>query len=345
MEAEKVKASDGNIPLNVDILAVPEVKPLCDTLPNIEKERINIGDVALYCEREGKGKGMPIVLINGGPGATHHDFHPHFSEAAKFAEVIYYDQRGCGDKSQYVPGKGYTLEQAVDDLETMREKLRIDKWCVLGHSYGGVLARLYAEKYPERVSGIVLVCASDDGLPCPSQETRQYILLSDEEKKKINKINETKGLSLAQKVFNNLMNGDWKRQHSLEHEPSIEQKARTALYGWKQDADFNSIMSRQVADLNTHPKNFNEGSDIPVLLMEGEQDLTWGINKPEKMKKYIGNSQLEMFKRSAHSPFMDEPNKFFSILKDFVASLDYSPSRTQSAKRNISASNAPQNNR
>ena len=86
---------------------------------------------------------MPVVLLNGGPGATHHYFHPWFSRAKDFARVIYYDQRGCG-LSDYNPGAGYSVFQAVEDLEQLRRALEIDQWVVAGHSYGGYLAQQYA---------------------------------------------------------------------------------------------------------------------------------------------------------------------------------------------------------
>jgi hypothetical protein len=115
---------------------IPEVPRWCDRL-ELKKHRINVGDCELYVDEEGKR--MPIVLINGGPGGTHHYFHPWFSRAKKFARVIYYDQRGCG-LSDYTPGEnGYSVEQAVEDLDSIRKALNIDRWVVLGYSYGGFL--------------------------------------------------------------------------------------------------------------------------------------------------------------------------------------------------------------
>lgn len=75
------------------ITTIPSVPRWCDRL-NLKKQRITVGDAALYVEEEGKG--THLVLINGGPGGTHHYFHPWFSRAKKYARVIYYDQRGCG---------------------------------------------------------------------------------------------------------------------------------------------------------------------------------------------------------------------------------------------------------
>src|SRR5512145_700960 len=84
---------DRRVHLQPGVLEVPALPPLCDEV-KAEKRRVNIGDCHLYCETEGRG--LPVVLINGGPGGTHHDFHPCFGHAVEFATVVYYDQRGCG---------------------------------------------------------------------------------------------------------------------------------------------------------------------------------------------------------------------------------------------------------
>jgi proline iminopeptidase len=109
------------------------------------------------------------------------------------ARIIYYDQRGCG-LSDYKPGKGYSIEQAVGDLENLRKALRVKKWIVLGHSYGGLLAQYYTVKYPENVAGLVLVGSQ---LPTfMSLPSRRNDFMSQEEIERINEINSADGLSV-----------------------------------------------------------------------------------------------------------------------------------------------------
>ncbi len=208
------------------ILDIPDLPPLCNAM-DIEKGRIDVGGCELYCEREGEG--MPVVLINGGPGGTHHGFHPHFSKATEFATVVYYDQRGCGI-SDYTPGGGFSIDQAVDDLDKLRQALGYDQWVVLGHSYGGLLAQCYGVKHPERLTGLVLV-GSKLAMMEPLKLPRQYDFLSQEERQAISRIYKNKKLSSVQSVFNSHLNGDWKRQNY--YRPTVEELARMARHGWK----------------------------------------------------------------------------------------------------------------
>jgi len=297
------------------LLDIPGVPRWCHLL-SLQQRRVNIGDCELYVEQEGEG--TPIVLLHGGPGGTHHSFHPQFSRAKEFAHIIYYDQRGCG-QSDYVPGEGYTVSQAVNDLESLRKALGIDKWVVLGWSYGGLLGQCYTMEYPERVAGLILVTA-EPALREQLKPTRQYDYLSDEEKKKLQQLRFlyfSGQLTLQQLVFNAHLNGDWKRQ--FFYRPTREEIARGALYEWKHDNGFNDIMSSDASKI--HLSGAFDGCPIPTLIIEAKWDLTWNTDKPKKIHANHPGSELVVLEKSGHSPFKDEPEHFFRLIRDFVGQL------------------------
>jgi proline iminopeptidase len=303
------------------IQEIPAVPRLCDGM-NIRKEKVDIGDCQLYCEQEGQG--TPLALLHGGPGATHHDFHPFFSQAKNFARVIYYDQRGCG-LSDYRPGKGYTVDQAVDDLEHLRQALQIDQWVVLGHSYGGLLAQCYATKYPDKLRGLVLVGAST-GLPIDSS-SRDDQFISRQEREKMDEIRATPGLSLAQNLYNLHLNGDWKRQSYSR--PSRERIAQMVLYEWVHDGSFRSSMGPSISKVDL--EGIFTQCPIPTLLLEGKWDMSWGENKAHLFHQNHPRSRLVIFEESAHCPFEDEPERFFSELEKFVSTLKQATSQDLAA--------------
>ena len=294
------------------VLEIPEVPPLCQDMDAL-KQRLRVGDCELYCEQEGEGR--PLVLLNGGPGATHHCFHPHFSLARDFATVVYYDQRGCGS-STYEKGSGYSIDQAVDDLEGLREALKIEKWVVLGHSYGGLLAQCYTVKYPAGGAGLVLV-GSSLAMPAQLKRTRQYDFLSEPELRKIRTIHRDRKLSVAQRVYNAFLNGDWKRQSYWR--PSRDRIAQTALYEWKHDPEFRNSVGGQTQNVDL--QGAFEGCPIPTIIVEGKWDLTWNTDKPKKLHENHPGAKLVFLESSSHSPFEDEPEMFFQLLRDFLEGL------------------------
>jgi proline iminopeptidase len=300
----------GRIYINPELQEVPDLPPLCESA-GVARHPVTVGDCELFCEVQGEG--TPLVLLHGGPGGTHHCFHHSFARASGFAKVIYYDQRGCG-QSGYVPGEtGYTIDQAVADLDAVRESLGAEAWVVLGYSYGGLLAQCYTVKHPDRVSGLVLVGST---IPASTRllRTRQYDYISYEERKRIREIQRTKGLSLAQNIYNTHLNGDWKRQHF--HRPTRELLALGALYEWKHDRKFRSAVGSQAQSVDL--RGAFDQCPIPTLIAEGRWDLTWNVDKPGKLHALHPEARLEMFEQSGHSPFDDEPDRFFEILKDLV---------------------------
>ena len=292
---------------------VPEVPRWCDRL-RFEGKHINIGDAELYVEVEGEG--MPMVLLHGGPGGTHHYFHPHFSHAADFAQVIYYDQRGCG-LSDFEPGEGYTIQQAANDLESLRQALGYDQWVVVGYSYGGLLAQLYATKFPESLAGLVLL-SSAVCLNIELESSRQYDFISEEEQDWMQEINQMPDLTREQIIFNRYLNGDWKRQ--FFYRPSKERIAEFARYEWMHDREFRNgiIESLHPLDLEGAFNDF----PVPTLIFEGKWDLTWNTDKPEVIHNIHPNAEMVVIEQAGHSPFADQPDEFFGELQNFIESLN-----------------------
>ncbi|MFC2165633.1 alpha/beta fold hydrolase [Acidobacteriota bacterium] len=306
------------------ITDIPETFRWCNRL-ELKKHRINVGDAKLYVEEEGKG--IPLVLINGGPGGTHHYFHPWFSRAKSYARVIYYDQRGCG-LSDFTPGEeGYSVKQAVDDLDAIRQALNIKKWVVLGYSYGGFLGQYYMINYPEHMAGLILLGASP-GMWEGTGDSRQGDFISDDEKTRLKELRKdiqqlAKETDMSRKryiqllIYNNHMNGDWKRQNY--YKPSAERMAQMALYEWDNDENFNQILnsSENKIDLT----GAFDSNPIPTLILEGKWDLTWSEKKAGILHKNHPKAKIVMFEKAGHGIYDEEPEQFFSVLEDFLQNL------------------------
>jgi proline iminopeptidase len=305
---------------------VPNVPPLCRQL-GMKGQKVDIGGCKLYVEEAGKG--IPVVLINGGPGGTHHIFHPWFQRANSFAHVVYYDQRGCG-RSDWTPGPGYTVEQAVDDLERLRKKLGFDRWVVLGHSYGGLLAQMYALRCLERTLGLVLVGSMPPGLH-KDLGNRQSEYISNAERARLQEIRSALDKARLERqlddrdyvaliVFNCQLNGDWKRQQF--YRPSRDDAARIALYEWVNAPDFNAVMSTSAHQYDLQGA-FNACA-IPTLILEGRWDLTWGPDKASALLANHPGARMVMVEQAGHGIFNEDPELFFKTLREFLGGLSIS---------------------
>ncbi len=103
------------------------------------------------------GSGEPVVVIHGGPGLDHSYLLPQMNVLAHGHELIYYDQRASGESTGSVDSVSITPARFVDDLETLRKALGLEKMNLLGHSWGGLVAMEYAMRYPQRTKSLVLL--------------------------------------------------------------------------------------------------------------------------------------------------------------------------------------------
>mgnify|MGYP001797879117 FL=1 len=106
------------------------------------------------------------------------------------------------------------------------------------------------------------------------------------------------------------LNGDWKRQNF--HKPTEEQMIRSALYEWVNDRNFNSIMSKSAKQYEF--KGLFKNCPLPILLMEGKYDLTWGSEKAVIFRQEFPNAKYAFFEDSGHGIFKDEPILFAEVV-------------------------------
>ncbi len=117
-------------------------------------ESVAIRGVELFVRRVGAGP--PVVVLHGGPGADHEYLRPGFDALADGRALLYYDQRGGGRSAvaRDVP-VGWT--EQVADLEALRQRWALERMTVVGYSWGGLLALLYAVEHPGRLGRLALV--------------------------------------------------------------------------------------------------------------------------------------------------------------------------------------------
>lgn len=102
------------------------------------------------------GQGPPLMILHGGPGASHDYFLPYLVPLARKHRLIFIDERGSGRSERLQDVSKYTVEAMADDVEAVRKALNLGKISLLGHSYGGVLAQAYALKYQQNLSHLIL---------------------------------------------------------------------------------------------------------------------------------------------------------------------------------------------
>ena len=127
----------------------PEIQPYA-------RHHLAVDDVhELYLEESGNPEGIPVLVVQGGPGGGCEDYHRRFFDAERF-RIILLDQRGAGRSTPLAELEGNKTTNLVADMETVRQFLGVDRWLLFGGSWGSTLSIVYAQAHPERVLGLVL---------------------------------------------------------------------------------------------------------------------------------------------------------------------------------------------
>ena len=115
---------------------------------------VDVGGVRLHTRRVGTGP--PVVVLHGGPGADYAYLLPQYDRLAHGRALLFYDQRG-GGRSPVARDVPVGWQEHVADLDALRKHWAIDRLALLGYSWGGLLAVLYALEYSDRVGRLALV--------------------------------------------------------------------------------------------------------------------------------------------------------------------------------------------
>ena len=127
-----------------------------ETIRPFDARMLSAGDGHwIYVEQVGCKGGRPVVFLHGGPGSGAQHAHRALFDPAR-DHAFLFDQRGAGRSHPYLSCSANTTAHLIADIEVIREHFQIGRWLVTGGSWGSTLALAYAEKYPERVTGLVL---------------------------------------------------------------------------------------------------------------------------------------------------------------------------------------------
>jgi proline iminopeptidase len=126
-----------------------------------DQDLLDVGDGnRVYWETCGNPGGKPAVMVHGGPGQGCVPRMRQTFDPERYRAVLF-DQRGCGRSTPHASDPATSLrhnttDHLVADMERLREHLGIDRWLVTGGSWGTTLALVYAERYPHRVTEIMV---------------------------------------------------------------------------------------------------------------------------------------------------------------------------------------------
>ena len=282
---------------------------------------VTVNGKKLWYEVEGKGD--PILLIPGGPGNSHIYFHPWFSELAKNFKIIYFDAYGRGKSDHANSPDQYSFKGDVEDIEALRKALGFDKWNVLGHSYGGMVAQQYALDYPNSVDKLILVSTFYSGeMWQENDNSSNYEIRNQypEVWQKVMELRDEGKTSSSQEHIDaySVPSGllyfyDASNAYKVSRD-SLSMNTDVYYQIAGKDADF--LISGNIGKLDFRDKL--KYLKMPMLILQGRFDRISIPRFAIKYKSYAPQAEFVMFERSGHDPFIEEPDKTFKVIADFL---------------------------
>lgn len=282
----------------------------------------------LYVKTYGNKANKALIFIHGGPSGNATLFEG--TTAQKLADkgfyVLVYDRRGEGRSVD--PNATFTYEEAFQDLNTIYKDEHLKKAIIMGHSFGGLVATLYTEKYPERVSALVLTAALFS-----QQETYDHILnsltkkytdnLNQEMLSKIQAVAQLdKNSADYRKQCYNLAgeNGYFKMPNPTEASKKLYQDYETSIFGKTNIRNKNAPLlfyqneSRNNIDTQPVLRKIKENG-IPIYAIYGKEDGVFSTKQLHSIETIAGQNHFVLLENCSHYLFVDQQNQFLAQLK------------------------------
>jgi proline iminopeptidase len=273
----------------------------------------------IWYKKSGNGKGIPVILVHGGPGATSHYLKP-LEALGDERPVVRYDQLGAGHSDKVTDTTLFTIAHFVKELDSLRAALGFDKVHIVGHSWGSILGFEYYRAHPEHVASLTLAGAALS-IPEWQRNTRKLVLtLSDSSQQAIK----------ASEAANDFDSPDYV-------------KAMDEFYGkyvWRRpvEEDRDSMMksmSQPIASYMQGPSEFTITGTlktydatrllprvkVPTLYTVGEYDEA----NPATIRRFAARTpgaKVEVIPDAAHITTWDNTEAMLRVVREFLRTVD-----------------------
>jgi proline iminopeptidase len=279
---------------------------------------------------EAVGSGAPLVIVHGGPGASHDYFLPYLLPLMRTGQLIFIDERGSGKSSKLDDPAQYNVANMVDDIEAVRVGLGLGKISLLGHSFGGVLVQAYAFKYPKNLTHIILGSTFSSTKEINQALANIKAAMAPADRDRVNAL-EAAGLFGKGEAYQHGRYPDeyaklawgkgyfpylYQNRPDPNYDPVSGNDTAWDVYRqmWGSDGEF-------VVDGNLKEVEYIDRLPeikVPTLIIVGDHDESDPVMSKEMHQKIAG-SQLVILPNSGHMTFVDQPAQFLQAVQDFLA--------------------------
>lgn len=276
----------------------------------------------IWYRMAGPPRGIPLLVVHGGPGIPH-DYLEPLEQLADERPVVFYDQLGCGRSDRPEDPALWTVARYTRELKALRELLGLYRFHLYGHSWGSILAAEYAFTRPEGLVSLVFAGPAFSiprviqdaerlkaGLPEPVRVTLDTHIRQ----------GSTDSLEFRQAVY------EYQYRHVCRIRP-FPKPFQQASGGMGLPV-LETMLGLSLFTVAGNLKTYDGLSRLreltaPVLLTAGRYDQS----TPEAAAEYqahIPGSRLVIFENSSHMPHLEETDAYLRVIRDFLREIEKS---------------------
>ncbi len=253
----------------------------------------HINGLDLYCELHGAGE--PLLLVHGYTGDIT-DWHFQVAEFSRTHQVLVFDHRGHGRSTAPADRTAYTIERMAADVEALAERVGFARFHLVGHSMGGAVAQEVALRSPQRLWSLTLHDAGNR--PAPRTGTFAAVIAS------THRTAEEQGMAAVAELHAMLPLGNMpqsRRDEELRRLANMSADAYVGAWGALENWQGSVGRARHIR--------------VPTLVICGETDHSFLVDAARELAAEIPGAVLEMIADAGHSPQIERPEAFNTVLR------------------------------
>jgi proline iminopeptidase len=282
----------------------------------------HVNGIDLFFDIEGSGwvpegttyREKPVMFVlHGGPGCDHTYFRPWLHPLAEQAQLVFIDHRGNG-RSSRTDETTYTIEQMADDVEALRTYLGLGPVLLLGQSFGGMVAQVFATRYPESVTKLLLANTTPSMQFWDAAQDEAAAMATPEQQAAIPAL--FNGEIQSQEAFDAWWDVCMPLYFKHPDRWATEiAEVESRMVGAYEVANY--MMANEIPKYDVRP--LLPDVQIPTLVLAGAKDWVTPVSQSTLIDSLLPDSTLVVFDESGHMPHIEEHEKFLSVVRDFLA--------------------------
>jgi len=275
---------------------------------------VQAGDTKLFVLERGDGP-LPLFVLHGGPGMDHTMFGSHLDGLSDSCRLLFVDQRSQG-RSDPAPPDTWTLEEMAADVDRLAHTLELERYAVLGHSFGAFVALQHAVDFPGRPAATIVSSGVPSSAYLEAVQRNLEAFEPVELREQVTRSWAREAEAQTQEDCQALLWDQLPFHFRDPHDPRID-----VMRAGLGEAVYAPDVLRAAATTDYGAIEVEErlaSVSHPVLVLAGRHDRTCSVDGAQAIADGIPDAELMVFENSGHMTFIEEQDRYVAAVRDFL---------------------------